>query len=59
MQKFTNFIQENKNKIQNKEVPLKSTKKEEVDLAIHRNFGKTPEYLQKYKQDAEDKKEFL
>ncbi len=57
--KNKNFIKENKNKIQNKEVPLKLTKKDEVEPVVHRNFGKTPEYLQKFKQDAEDKKEFL
>lgn len=54
-----NFIQENKNKVINKEIPKKSTKKEDLDTAIHKNYGKTPEYLQKYKQDAEDKKEML
>ena len=53
------FIQENKNRIHNKEVPLKSTKKDEVEPIVHRNYGKTPEYLQKFKQDADDKKEFL
>lgn len=57
--KNKNFLEENKNRIQNKEVPMKSTKKDEVEPVVHRNFGKTPEYLQKYKQDAEDKKEFL
>ena len=40
------------------DVPIKVIKKEEAESAIHRNFGKTPDYLLKYKQDAEDKKEF-
>lgn len=59
MRNTKNFIEENKNKIQNKEILKKSAKKEEIDSAVHKNFGKTPEYLQKYKKDAEDKKEFL
>ena len=59
MRNTKNFIEENKNKIQNKETLKKSSQKEEIDTAVHKNFGKTPEYLQKFKKDAEDKKEFL
>jgi hypothetical protein len=51
-------ILENKNKIAQNEVPIKVIKKEESDPAIHKNFGKTPDYLVKYKQEAEMKKDF-
>jgi hypothetical protein len=59
MKNSKNFIDENKNKIHNKEISKKSTNKEDADKPIHKNFGKTPEYIQKYKQDAEDKKELM
>ncbi len=54
-----NYILDNRNKITSGELPKKSNKKDEIDIGIHKNYGKTPEYLQKYKQDQEDKKENL
>jgi hypothetical protein len=39
------------------EIPSKVMKKDDPKPAIHNNFGKTPEYLLKYKHEAEMKKE--
>jgi len=51
-----NYILENKTKVTQNEIPSKVAKKEEIETAIHKDFGKTPDYLQKYKQEAEEKK---
>lgn len=50
-----NYIEQNKSKIIKNEIPLKTKKKEEKEDNLHRNFGKTPEYLQKYRHEAEMK----
>jgi hypothetical protein len=53
-----NHILENRNKVTLNEIPKKPSKNtQENQNSIHKDFGKTPEYLQKYKQEAEDKKE--
>lgn len=51
-----NHITDNKVKITHNEIPSKVIKKEEPESAIHKHFGKTPDYLKKYKQEAEEKK---
>jgi len=49
-----NYIQDNKNKIH--EIQPKQAKTQEQP-STHKNFGKVPEYLQKYKTESEGKKE--
>jgi hypothetical protein len=53
-----NYILENRMKVTQNDVPVKAIKKEEPQQAIHKDFGKTPEYLLKYKADAEKQKEY-
>jgi hypothetical protein len=53
-----NHILENKLKVTQNEVPIKAVKKEDPQQAIHKDFGKTPDYLLKYKADAEKQKEY-
>lgn len=53
-----NYISENRNKVINNEIPQKLRKIEvKENLVNKKNYGKVPNYLQKYRQDAEDKKE--
>jgi len=49
-----NYIMDNKNKIQ--EIQPKQAKSKD-EPSTHKNFGKVPEYLQKYKTEVEEKKE--
>jgi len=49
-----NYIMDNKNKIQ--EIQPKQAKSKD-EPSTHKNFGKVPEYLQKYKSEIEEKKE--
>jgi hypothetical protein len=57
-----NHILENRMKITENKIPPVSSKKGEgnsnSNQPIHKEFGKTPEYLQKFKREAEEKKEY-
>jgi len=54
MKEKKNYIMENKNKV-NEIQPKQQAKAQEP--STHKNFGKVPEYLQKYKTESEEKKE--
>lgn len=54
-----NYISENRKMITEHKLQPKQKPKEPVQPPIHKNFGKTPEYLEKYKKEAEMKKEIM
>ena len=54
-----NYIQENKKLISDKKIPQKPRQKKTPEPAIHKDYGKTPEYIDKYKKEAELKKEMI
>jgi hypothetical protein len=45
------------NKLPDNKNIMTTKKLEGPETLVHKNFGKTPEYLKKYKQEAENKKE--
>lgn len=53
--KYINHLAENKN-LEKVPVRAKEIKKQEEQFD-HKNYGKIPDYINKYKQEAEDKKE--
>lgn len=54
-----NYIKENKQIIAENKISSKVKPKEEVKPVIHKDYGKTPDYLKKYKEDAEIRKEVM
>lgn len=58
--KNVNHIQENKNKIIQEQVPVRSKQEKPTDnfeKLNYDNYGKIPDYISKYKQEVEEKKE--
>lgn len=56
--KNVNHIKENKTKITNDQVPNRAKElKKELEPVEHKNYGKVPDYINKFKQEIEDKKE--
>jgi hypothetical protein len=45
------------NKLPENKKIMAPQKNEGPETIVHKNFGKTPDYLKKYKQEAENKKE--
>lgn len=54
-----NYVKENKQIITENKITSKVKPQEEKKSAIHKDYGKTPDYLKKYKEDAEIRKEVL
>ena len=54
-----NYLYENRKIISEHKVQSKVKPKEAEEPAIHKNYGKTPQYLEKYKKEAEMKKEII
>ena len=52
-----NYLKENKQLIHEHKVPYKIKPKEEKEDPYHKNYGKTPEYINKMKYEAEIQKE--
>lgn len=58
--KNVNHIQENKNKIIQEQVPIRAKQDKPTDnfeKLNYDNYGKIPDYISKYKQEVEEKKE--
>ena len=54
-----NYLLENKKLISEHKIQQKYKPKAEQSQAKHKDYGKTPEYLEKYKKEAEIKKELI
>lgn len=54
-----NYIFENKQLVINNKIPKKYISPPEPESAIHKDYGKMPEYLEKYKQEGVRQLEYL
>lgn len=54
-----NYIFENKQLVINNKIPKKYICPVEPESAIHKDYGKMPEYLEKYKQEGVRQLEYL